>query len=714
MLTGRAGDTPAHNAFLCGIAARASAERERWPLWLPVLIGTGIGGYFALPVEPGPLWGSLPLLIALLALGLVLWRFPRLGLGLAGTVGLAVTLGFAAAAWRTAWVAAPVLERTAALWLSARVVEIERLPDQGRRVTFDQVQWERDPPGVTPERVRIRLRPGGAEIAPGDRLRLRALLSPPAAPVLPDGFDFARFAWFKRLGATGMALTAPEILSRAGNSNSFTVAINALRQSLTARIVAVVPGDRGAVTAALITGDQMPISLPLMEAYRASGLAHILSISGLHIGLAAGLVFVGLRGLLALIPPVALRFPIKKIAAGLAIMAAWGYTLLAGSPIPAQRSLLMLVLVLVAVLLDRRVLSMRPVALAATLLLLLWPEELTGASFQMSFAAVVALLAIAELWEPRRALWHAAHPGLWAGAVLYLVGVILTTLTASLVTAAYGIYHFNRFAVWAVAANLLAVPITGFWVMPWALALGLLLPFGLEAWALVPMGWGVEAINRVALAVASWPDSVVTLPPLPVAGLVFFTLGGCWLCLWRRAWRWGGLVVMGMGLATLALSSPPDLLVDGHGDAFAIRTAEGTLLFNGKGGAFLRDTWSRRAGPLAEEPWPKRGSSNDGRLNCRRSGCRWSSDAGLVALIFDEEAGPAACAEARFVISTVPLRHACSDPVRVIDRFDLWRQGTHAFWLRPEEVRIVSVVARQGNRPWSWHPQAKPRPEEPF
>jgi len=708
-LTGMAGDTPARNAFLSRLAAAALAERERWPLWLPVLIGSGIALYFALSIEPGPLWAALPLLPA--GVGLVLaWRRGRLAPLVLAAASLALALGFAAAAWRTAWVAAPVLERAGATWLTARVVEIERLPDQGRRVTFDQVRLDRDDLGPTPERIRLRLRPRGPEIAVGERLRLRALLNPPAPPVMPGAFDFARFCWFRQLGATGRALTAPERIAAAPRVGPLAIAVNALRQNLTARIVAVLPGDQGAVTAALITGDQMPISAGLMQAYRDSGLAHILSISGLHISLAAGLVFVGLRSLLALCPPIALRYPIKKVAAALAILLAWGYTLLAGAPVPAERSLLMIVLVLVAVLLDRAVLSMRPVALAATLLLLWQPEELTGASFQMSFAAVVALIALAEAWSPRQAAWHAAHPGLLWGVGLYLVGVTLTTLTASLITAAYAIHHFNRFAVWAVAANLLAIPLTGFWVMPWALGLVLLLPFGLEAVALVPMGWGIEGLNRIALAVAGWPDSAVTTPSLPLSGLILFTLGGCWLCLWRRRWRWGGLAAMGLGLATMALPTPPDLLVDGHGKAFALRAADGRLLLGGTGGGMLRDTWSRRAGPASDEPWPRDGVSRDGRLSCTPSGCRWHPDTRTVALILAEEDMPAACAEAGIVISAVPLRQDCPGPDQVIDRFDLWRRGAHALWLHPGGVTVVSVAASQGQRPWSWHPHGR-RPD---
>ncbi|CCG41436.1 ComEC/Rec2 family competence protein [Magnetospirillum molischianum] len=703
-------DTSALRAILLATDRGMLAERTRWPLWIPVFLGIGIGGYFSLPIEP-PLWlAGLGLALAAGFLALALAR-RRLVAVMSASVLLALAVGFFAAQVRTALVAAPVIERASgALMLEGRVVEVERLPEGALRVTFDRLVLEREEPILVPERVRLRLKPGFPPFAVGDRLRMRAMLMPPPHPSLPGAFDFARFSWFKRLGAIGTALGQPEIVAAAEpSSRGFSVAVNDLRHRLTERIVAVLSGDRGAVAAALITGDQMPISAPMMQAYRDSGLAHILSISGLHISLAAGLVFVGLRALLALIPPLALRYPIKKWAAALAILFAWGYTLLAGSPVPAQRSFLMIALVLLAVLLDRTALTMRPVALAAALVLLIEPEELIGPSFQMSFAAVIALIAWYETQTPRQAAWRAAHPGLLAGIGLYVAGIALTTLIAGSVTAIFAIYHFNRFAVWSVLANMLAVPLTGFWVMPWALVLFLLLPFGLEAVALVPMGWGVEAVNQVAIWVAGWPGAAVTTPTLSMTGLVAFTLGGCWLCLWTKRWRWWGLVPMVLGMASLVLADPPDLLVDGRGAAMAVRTADGYLLLNGKGGRILKETWSRRAGPEAPERWPRQSNSRDGRLRCDPVGCLWRAEGRVVALIRDETAIETACAGAGIVVSAVPLRGTCRGATLVIDRFDLWRRGAHAVWLRPGGVQVETVAEAQGNRPWAWHPHPRRR-----
>ncbi|RAU21399.1 metal-binding protein [Paramagnetospirillum kuznetsovii] len=709
--------TPVATDFLSALAERLLAERERWPLWLPVFLGVGIGLYFALPGEP-PSWHGPVALLGLMAA--LAFSRGRLALFLVLAPALAVAVGFCGAQLRSNLMAAPVVERhTGALMLEGVVGEVEMLPDGGMRVTLAQLSLDKEDV-VVPTKARIRVKPVkpgqvAQPITAGDRIRVRAMLMPPPQPAMPGAFDFARFAWFKQLGAVGSALGQPELLS-AGEAKGWradwTIAVNELRHAITARILAVLPDDRGAVSAALTTGDQMPISAPMMQAYRDSGLAHILSISGLHITMAAGLVFVGLRSLMALIPALALRYPIKKWSAGLAILFALFYTLLAGSPVPAQRSFFMTGLILLAVLLDRVALSMRLVAWAAVVILLWEPEELIGPSFQMSFAAVVALISAYETLTPKQVAWRQAHPGWLEGAGLYVFGVVMSTLIAGTATAVYGVYHFNRFAVWSVVANMIAVPLTGFWVMPWALLMFLLLPLGLEEWALVPMGWGVEGVNVVAVWVASWPSSAVTVPILPQGGMVVFTLGGAWLCIWKKSWRFWGLLPMALGLASMALVSQPDLLVDSRGDAFAIRTADGRLLINGKGGRILKETWTRRAGPQASEYWPKKSSSRDGFLRCDALGCIWRKDGRVVALVKDETTPEAACAGADVVISSVPLRGACRGTKVVVDRFDLWRRGPHALWFGPEGVRIETVAGWQGDRPWAWHPHPRKKKAE--
>ena len=435
-----------------------------------------------------------------------------------------------------------------------------------------------------------------------------------------------------------------------------------------------------------------------------AGLAHLLAISGLHIGLVAGILFFAVRFLLAAIPPVALRYPVKKWAALAALAGAFFYLLLSGATVPTQRAFLMLAVVLAAVVLDRTAISMRLVAWAAVLVLLIAPESLLSASFQMSFAAVTALVAVYEALAGRSSAWRTG-----AGRVrkfgLYVSGVLLTTVVAGMATAPFALYHFNRFALYSVAANLIAVPLTGLWIMPWAICAFALMPFGLEALALAPMGWGIDAVIAVAETVAAWPGAVALAPAMPGIGLVIAAIGGLWFCLWRRRWRVLGLGAVAAGLATVAFVRPPDVMVNGTGRLMAVRTLSGGMaVSSSRRSKFVAETWLRRAGQDRAAPWPREGLSPDGGLGCDSLGCIYRANGQTVALVLHPAALDEDCARATVVISTIPVRgRRCRRAAVVIDRFDLWRRGAHALWLDAGGIRVRSVAEASGRRPWTPH-----------
>ena len=288
-------------------------------------------------------------------------------------------------------------------------------------------------------------------------------------------------------------------------------------------------GDTGAVAAALIMGQRGSISEETLTAMRDAGLAHLLAISGLHMGLVAGLLFFTVRGSLALVAPLTLQRPIKKWAALAALVGVFGYLLLAGAPVPTQRAFVMTGLVLVGVMLDRTAISLRLVAWAAAVVLLLRPESIVGASFQMSFAAVLALVAFYEVAGAKMRVWFGGA-GTLRRLALYVAGVGFTTLIAGLATLPFAIHQFNRVAVFGMAANLVAVPLTGLWIMPWAVLALVLMPVGLEAAALVPMGWGVDGMLAVAQTVAAWPGAAISVRAMPMAGLAAIVLGAAFGC----------------------------------------------------------------------------------------------------------------------------------------------------------------------------------------
>ncbi|MFQ5955066.1 MAG: ComEC/Rec2 family competence protein, partial [Kiloniellales bacterium] len=623
--------------------------------------------------------------------------------------------GFAVAQWRTAWVTAPTLSRSVGpVELVGQVVGVERLP-KGVRLVLDRPRIPGLARGDTPVRVRLRLSTAqAAEAAIGEWVVLRAMLRPPPPPAAPGAFDFQRYAYFLRLGGVGFALgaarrTEPPEDARPGGTDAWRMGLARLRTAIADRVRGSIDGPAGTVAAALMTGDRRAIPDDVLAAMRDSGLAHLLAISGLHIGLVAAILFFGVRAALALMPALALRFPIKKWAAVAALVGAFGYLLMSGATVPTQRAFLMVGLVLFAVLIDRTAISMRLVAWAALIVLLIAPESVLGPSFQMSFAAVIALIAAYEGLGGRFLAWR-GEAGIGRRVVLYLMGVGLTTIVAMAATAPFAVYHFNRFAAYGLAANLVAVPLTALWIMPWALAAFCLMPIGLDALALMPMSWGIEVVIAVAYTVAGWPGAVRLVPAMPAAALVVASLGGLWLCLWQGRWRYLGLAAVALGLAGgLAVARPPDILVSHDAGLMALRLEDGTLAFSTRRRAkFTREMWLRRAGQSQWYLWPRDDpAAGDDTMRCDPLGCVWRPGDRRIAFAFDARALGDDCRLADLIVSAEPVARRCRRRAQVIDRFDVWRHGAHAVWLDDGGGFLIETVAdRRGIRPWA---PARPR-----
>jgi competence protein ComEC len=686
-------------------AANLIAERARWPLWIPVFVGTGIGLYFWLTVEP-PLWLGLT---ALGLAGLATTAAVRTQRLVAPAIAMAaLAAGFAAVEVQAWAVAAPILERRLGpVAVEGRLVAVDPLPE-GTRLVLQPSHIDRLELGRLPARIRVRLRHDEAGLLPGEWLRLKTVLLPPPAPAMPGAYDFQRRAYFDRLGAVGFAIGAPARIDPPGDAatSGWRSAVEALRAGVTERIRAALPGPTGAIAAALITGETHAIPPADAGAFRDAGLAHILVIAGLHMGMVAGIAFFALRAALALIPAIALRHPTKKWAAAGALLVTAGYMLLSGATVSSRRAFIMTGLMLFAVMVDRLSLSARSVAYAALVIMLVTPEAAAGPSFQMSFAAVAALIAFYEAMRSRLGEWR-AHAGPMRRAGLYLLGIAFTTVVTTVATMPFTIYHFNRFPLYSVAANALAVPITGFWIMPWALIACLLMPLGAEGLALTPMGWGIDAVAAIAHGVTAWPGAVLTVPSMPAAGLVLLSLGGLWLCVWQRRWRWLGLAPIAAGYLTLLLVRPPDILVAGDAHLVAVRAADGRYLLSKARGARLHEeTWTRRAAAETGPPWPATGESADGRLACDAQGCLYRAHGRTVALIRDGAALAEDCRSADLVVSPVAAHRVCRGPL-VVDRIDAWKKGGHAIWLDPDGIRIETVAEWRGARPWA------PAPERP-
>ncbi len=671
------------------LGAVLAAEREALPLWLPVAFAAGIAAWFVLPRAEQRLAAALLLVALAAAAGLARLRLLAIPL-------LLMAAGMGTAAWRSASVAHPVLAERTIVGLTGRVESVDLRPDR------DQVRLLLAPDAGSglPPRLRLTLRGGvPAGIAPGARIAVRAALAPPAAAAVPGGYDFARRAWFAGIGATGFALGTPVVTEPAPPPPGPVAWLDAARRRLTAHIRTVLPGEAGAVAAAFVTGDQGAIPLATAQAMRDAGLAHLLSISGLHIAVVVGGVMFLLRRLLALSPWAALHLPLRALAAGGGAAAGLVYTLLAGAEVPTVRTIIATLVVLAGILIGREALSLRSLGLAAVLILAIRPEALVGASFQLSFAAVIAIVA---LYESRLGRWLTTagedeHPLHRLGR--RVAALVVSGLVAEAALSSIGLFHFNRAGLYGALANLVAIPLSSFVIMPLLVAALLADLCGL-AWLWPPTGLAIEALIGLARATAGLPAAVVRLGTMPTAAFALIVAGGLWLALWRTRWRWFGAPVALAGLLLALLTPPADLLISGDGRQVAVRQPDGRLAFvRPRVSDYLREMW----GEAVAAPDDGTEAALPG-LDCSPDVCLAPLPGGrrlLLTLSRDFIARPRfepACAAADIVVSDRCLPAWCRPRWLKLDRPALAASGAVAITLAGG--RVASVGATSGDHPW--------------
>ncbi|MFA5119883.1 ComEC/Rec2 family competence protein [Zavarzinia sp.] len=666
------------------VARLLLAERERWFLWLPFLVGAGDAAYLALAWEPS-LAAALAPAVLLLCLLVATRAGGALGIGL--IAALALTGGFAAAKLRAVAVGTPVIaERNGPVELQGTVVEREARPDQRPRAVLEDLAIG-GLAGPPPRRIRLSFDPSVAleAIAPGARISVSAVLLPPPGPALPGAPDHGRAMWFDGIGAVGYADAAPVRLE-GGAPDSLA----AWRQRVADGLVAAMPAPEGAIAAALTVGLRGAVPAAVEDRWRAAGISHILSISGLHIGLAAGIVIFSLRFLLAAVPGISLRHPVKKWAAAVALLSAAAYTVVAGLDVPAQRSFIMTAIVLLAVLVDRLAVTLRLVAIAALAILLIEPESILSPGFGMSFASVAVLVAGYERVRPRLAGWRAG--GGWLRRVLLaLGGIFASSLLATLATAPFAIAHFGRLSLYGLAANLVAVPITGFVIMPAAVAAAVLAPLGAEGPALAALGLGIGWVDDLAAAIAAWPGAALAVPAMGQGALALFVLAGASLLLWRH---WLRLTALPFALAAILAwwyraEAPPLFLVHEDGKAVAAPVGERLVVLPPGTPRFMVEQWGEFLGLPETE-------ALDRRQACRAKACRLTLADGRELVVAGGSAVPP-CAD--FVVLPAAARppdFACSG--LVLDRPRLAGAGTLSVGV---DGSVTSTTAGRGQRPWT-------------
>lgn len=687
----------------------AAAQQGRGFLWWAPAFALGAAVYFSLDWEPPVLLGIVAGVLALLAA----WfgrATPLLFLAAMSCAGLA------GAKFRTEIVATPLLAASSGeVTLTGRVTKVERAARQRLVIVLAPQSIAGLAPANMPGLIRLSSPEAFGKPLAGTIVSATARLSPLPSPVEPGGFDYGRSLWFEGIGATGR-VTSPLVVSSAGVPLHAMMGewLASVRSAMGQRIHAALPEPYASFAEALITGERSTIPPEINRSLLTSGLFHILSISGLHMWLVAGGVFWAARAALALVPRLALDWPIKKWAAAAALAAGLFYMLLADSGVATTRSFIMIAVVFVAVMVDRPALSTRNLALAALLVLVCEPEAVMEAGFQMSFLAVLGLVAFYEGWARFRAgrengekpVRHWGQRALLWGLSVFAAS-IATSLIAGFSSSLPAAYHFGRIAPYGVLANGLAIPVVGAVVMPMALLSALVMPLGLEQWPLMAMEAGLKAVVAISDFVAALPGADMIVARPQAAAMMVVAAGLIALCLLRGPIRLGGLAAMAMGgVMLLWPPPPPDLLIEATGKNVALRDAAGHLV----------PAWPRRA-RFALEKWLQANGDEASAADaakrpgwqCAKDMCRATVKGKRVLYVSGGDETPPDCSGVDILIADYPLRGACARVPARIDRFDLWRSGAAAVWITARGIRIDTARGRQGERPWVVRPEARAR-----
>lgn len=682
------------------------SQRDRWVLWLPVVLAAGTGAYFSLPAEP-TLWLGPAGLLGVAAAMAAFYRNKTARLLLLPF--LLATLGFTAAQLRTASLDTVMLERkTWPLIIEGRVGVVEPLAAGKTRMVVEVARYTSEkypdkplPQARMPQKIRISIKKDDTPPAAGDNIRVRAMLLPVSGPTMPGAYDFQRHMFYRGLGATGFAIGNIEIVEKRESGGYF---FENLRRKIGANISAAMTNpDAAAITTALLDGEDQNISKGTYDKIRTAGLAHLIAISGLQITLVTGFFFFVVRGLLAAIPYVALRWPVKKITAFLAALGAVFYMMLIGDSISAERSVIMVCAAMGAIMIDRDPFTLRMAAFAAAVILLFQPENLFGPGFQMSFAAVVALIAF---YEATRDWWMAQHAKPWPVRFsIYIFASMATTLIATLATAPIALYHFLRTPLLAgLLANLVAVPLSSFVTLPAAIIGSLLAPFGLAGIPFKIAEVSALGLMKTADVFARQPYALHHADAWPLGLLVVITLGGLWICLWRGPLRWAGLVPLLAGLALIPFSPRADVLASTTAKSFAVRDEAGRLLLSpGRAEKFVRNDWLAREGGQGHGLWVEKDAPPPDAIKCDAKACLYRARGHAVSFVKDYAALAADCAVADVVISTLQIDRAlCPGPRLIYDKWGFRRTGALALSFKPDgKFDVKTLRDARGQRPWT-------------
>ena len=630
-------------------------------------------------------------------------RYPFLRQSIAA-LALMIGAGSGTVWMKSALVGTPGIARPVAATFSGIVLGRQEQPADGRTRLMVAI---RDPfaPRVIKVRINVPTERDAAGAQEGALVRMKARLMPPAPPMLPGSYDFARAAWFQGIAATGTVLAPVEVITPNLSGQS---PIDRIQRTLARHIHGEIDGSPGGIAAAFATGDRGGITQTDEDAMRDAGLTHLLSVSGLHVSAVIGGMYVLALRLLALSPWLALRFRLPFLAAGVAAGTGIFYAVLTGAEVPTVRSVLGALLVLIAVALGREPLSLRMLAVAGFGVMLFWPEAVVGPSFQLSFGAVLAIIALHGSAPMRAFIAHREAPG-WERIGRHVIEVLLTGVVIELALLPITLFHFHRAGVYGALANVVAIPLTTFVTMP-LIALALLLDVvgaGAPVWWAV--GQSLSLLLGIAHFVAEQPGAVTKYPAMGGWAYALFLAGGLWLALWRGKARLWGLVPVALGTAALALLRPPDVLIsrDGRHVGFTGVAPDRLLILRDSKSDYAKDNLAEIAGMSGElitlDQWPDARCNDDFcALELQRGGRTWrflmargKNPVPIRDLV-------SACERVDVVVADRRLPWACKPAVLKADRAMLEQNG--GLTLDLASGRITTVAGTQGEQGW-WRPR---------
>jgi competence protein ComEC len=685
---------PSLTQIMAWVQAQLETQRAHLMLYAPFFLLFGNWLYFSLYFEP-PAWLTATLVVISFAC-FFLRRFSTTAL----LIGIFL-LGFSAAKLRELEVATPMVRgSTNGVILGGWIANFSDRANNARMLEIVVDDIEGVPDDEHPRRVRL-YATDSTELQVGDYIAFNAYLSPLPRPVTPGGFDYSRNQFFSSIGAGGRIIGKPEVIPvDMPMQFEYRRVFRQLRAAINARIDAVIPGALGHFGASMVTGDRFGIGDEVTQSVQISGLAHMIGVAGLHMSIVGGFVFWAVRALLALSPRLALHYPIKKWAAVAGLLVCLLYMLLADAGSRTERSFIMTATMFIAILLDRPGMSLRNLAISAIIVLLLTPEESLGASFQMSYLAVMAIIAFHGAYRN----WRKSHPHhfetwkarVWSHikeAVIRGAGISIVSGAATGIAAGY---QFGRLSPYTVFANGFALPVAEVAVLPPAVVAVAAMPFGLEYVPLKVMQFGLWFTMLISDWIGTWPGANLMVAKPNTYGIIVMVMGAGLVCVGAGRLRLMGWPIMLLGLAIGSFSSKPILIIEDRASNVAMMDdAHHYVLANTKN-KFATGKWLQDNG----EQVTSLEASNRPGWDCASGDCFSTSSPFDVSFLQEKSHNGLYCPPTPVIIADFPLHHQCRDAKLVIDRIDVWRNGAYAVYREGDNLRVETARAEQGLRPW--------------